>query len=120
MPSPNPTRPYSIPGFRIALVREPGVKLPERPELRSPAEAVPMLAEYIGETDREVFAVALLTVRHRVIGLHTVSVGCLTASLVHPRLCAAEHKRGYVAAEVMWRRRPKACGKPASGSTDAT
>ena len=85
MPTPNPTRPYTIPGFRIALVREPGVKLAERPELRSPAEAAPMLAQYIGETDREVFAVALLTVRHRVLGLHTVSVGCLTASLVHPR-----------------------------------
>ena len=85
MPSPNPTRPYSIPGFRIALVREPGVKLAERPQLRVPAEAAPLLAQYFGETDREVFAVALLTIRHRVIGLHTVSVGCLTSSLVHPR-----------------------------------
>jgi DNA repair protein RadC len=85
MPSPNPTRSYSIPGFRIALVREPGVKLAERPQLRVPAEAAPLLAQYIGETDREVFAVALLTIRHRVLGLHTVSVGCLTSSLVHPR-----------------------------------
>jgi len=85
MPIPKPTRPYTIPGFRIALVREPGVKLAERPELRSAAEAVPILAQFIGETDREVFAVALLTVRHRLLGLHTVSVGCLTSSLVHPR-----------------------------------
>jgi DNA repair protein RadC len=85
MPSPNPTRPYTIPGFRIALVREPGVKLAERPQIRVAAEAAPLLAQYIGETDREVFAVALLTVRHRVLGLHTVSVGCLTSSLVHPR-----------------------------------
>jgi DNA repair protein RadC len=85
MPSPNPTRPYSIPGFRIALVREPGVKLAERPQIRVAAEAAPLLAQYIGEADREVFAVALLTVRHRVLGLHTVSVGCLTSSLVHPR-----------------------------------
>ena len=59
--------------------------LAARPELRSAAEAAPILAQYIGETDREVFAVALLTVRHRVLGVHTVSVGCLTASLVHPR-----------------------------------
>ena len=44
-----------------------------------------MLAQYIGETDREVFVIAMLTVRHRVLGLHTVSVGCLTSSLVHPR-----------------------------------
>ena len=85
MPSPKLTRPYSVPGFRIALVREPGVKLTERPQLRVPAEAAPLLAQYIGETDREVFAVALLTIRHRVLGLHTVSVGCLTSSLVHPR-----------------------------------
>jgi DNA repair protein RadC len=85
MPTPNPTRPYTIPGFRIALVREPGVKLAERPQLRDARAAAPMLAEYIGEADREVFVVAFLTVRHRVLGLHTVSVGCLTSAVVHPR-----------------------------------
>ena len=85
MPTPNPTRPYSIPGFRIALVREPGVRLAGRPQARVPAEAAAMLAQYIGEVDREVFVIAMLTIRHRVIGLHTVSVGCLTSSLVHPR-----------------------------------
>jgi hypothetical protein len=79
MPRPNPTRPYSFPGFRVALVREPGVTLAERPSLQTPAEAARVLAQYIGERDREVFVVALLTVRH------TVSVGCLASSLVHPR-----------------------------------
>jgi DNA repair protein RadC len=85
MPNHNPTRPYDIPGFRIALVREPGVKLAERPQIRLAADAGPLLAQYIGDTDREVFVVAMLTVRHRVLGFHTVSVGCLTSSLVHPR-----------------------------------
>jgi DNA repair protein RadC len=85
MPTANPTRPYTIPGFRIALVREPGVQLAERPQLRDPRTAAPLLAQYIGEADREVFVAALLTVRHRLLGLHTVSVGCLTSSLVHPR-----------------------------------
>jgi DNA repair protein RadC len=107
MPSPNPTRPYTIPGFRIALVREPGVTLSSKPEVRTPAAAAPMLAQYIGETDREMFVIAMLTVRHRVLGLHTVSVGCLTSSLVHPRLCCARHKVHYVAAAVMLRPRPK-------------
>ena len=102
MPTVIPTRPYSIPGFRIALVREPGVKLAERPQLREAASAARVLAEYIGEADREVFVVALLTIRHRLLGLHTVSVGSLSSSLVHPRLCAATHKRAYVAAAVMW------------------
>ena len=58
MPTPNPTRPYSIPGFRIALVREPGVKLAARPQIRVPGEAAPMLAQYIGEADCEVFVIA--------------------------------------------------------------
>ena len=85
MPTTSPTRAYTIPGFRIALVREPGVKLAQRPQVRIPGEAAPMLAQYIGEADREVFVVAMLTIRHRVLGLNTVSVGCLTSSLVHPR-----------------------------------
>ena len=85
MPTQNPTRPYSIPGFRISLTREPGVTLAERPSMQAPAQAAPILKQYIGDIDREVFVLAMLTVRHRVLGLHTVSVGCLTASLVHPR-----------------------------------
>lgn len=75
-------RTYEIPGLRISLVREPGA---ERPVLRTPGEAAPLLARYIGESDREQFVIALLTVRHRLIGFNTVSVGCLTSSLVHPR-----------------------------------
>jgi len=120
MPSPNPTRPYAIPGFRIALVRDPGVNLAERPQIRLAADAAPLLAQYIGDTDREVLVVAMLSVRQRVVGFHTVSVGCLTSSLVHPRLCWAEHKRGYVAATVMWRSRSNAMSKLALRSTDAT
>ena len=86
MPRLNPSRPYTIPGFRISLVREPGVKLTERPSMQSPSEAAPILRDYIGDLDREVFVVAMLTTRHRILGLHTVSVGCLTASLVHPAM----------------------------------
>jgi DNA repair protein RadC len=76
---------YRIPGFRISIVREPGVKLAEKPQMNTPAVAAGIFRDYIGEVDRETFVVALLTVRHRVIALHTVSVGCLTSSLVHPR-----------------------------------
>jgi DNA repair protein RadC len=82
MPNLTSTRLYTIPGFRIELVREPGVKLTERPRLQHAAACAPILAQYIGETDREVFVAALLTIRHRLLGLHTVSVGCLTGALV--------------------------------------
>jgi DNA repair protein RadC len=35
--------------------------------------------------DREQFVVVLLNAKHRPIGAHVVSVGSLTASIVHPR-----------------------------------
>ena len=68
MPRKDPTRPYEIPGFRICLVREPGVALAEKPELRTPAAAARIVAKYIGDADREQFVVSLLTVRHRLLG----------------------------------------------------
>lgn len=76
---------YTIPGFRISLIREPGVTLSGHPSMASPKEAAPVFSTYITDTDREVFVMAMLTIRHRVIGLTTVSVGCLTSSVVHPR-----------------------------------
>ena len=36
-------------------------------------------------SDREIFAVMLLNTKNRVIGINVVSVGSLTASVVHPR-----------------------------------
>jgi hypothetical protein len=36
-----------------------------------------------------------LSTKHRVIAHHEVSRGTLDSTLVHPRLCWAEHKRGW-------------------------
>ncbi len=112
MSRPNPTRPYNVPGFRVALVREPGVKLAERPSLKRPAEAARVLAEYVGEIDREVFVIALLTIRHRLIGVHTVSVGCLTSSLVHPREVMKPAILASAACLVLAHNDPSGCPEP--------
>lgn len=71
--------------------RPPRFLRPERPQLNTPSYAAPVLAQYIGEQDRETFAVAMLTVRQRLIGLHTVSVGCLTSAreVFKPAILAA-------------------------------
>ena len=44
-----------------------------------------MLATYLGGVDREHFVVCMLDQKNHVIGIHTVSMGSLTASIVHPR-----------------------------------
>ena len=44
-----------------------------------------LLHTYLAGTDREHFVVFFVDQKNRVIGVHTVSIGSLTASVVHPR-----------------------------------
>src|SRR5262249_53990234 len=75
-------RQKSVPVYRVMLVRE--VRMPyEEPQLRSSADAGRMLATYLADVDREHFVVLLLDQKNRCLGIHTVSRGSLTASIVH-------------------------------------
>lgn len=60
--------------------------------------------ERLAAETREEFYGVLLDNKHRKVRDVLLSVGSLTASIVHPRLCAAPHKRGYVARPLMLRR----------------
>ena len=72
----------SVPVLRV--IRDKSLKLSEM-VTRAPSDAVKVLSEWIGDEDREYFAVMLFDTRHRAIGVHVVSVGSLSASIVHPR-----------------------------------
>jgi DNA repair protein RadC len=73
-----------IPIYKVTLVREG--KLPcYNQRIRSSAIASTILHNYLDGVDREHFVVLLLDQKNQVIGIHTVSVGSLTASIVHPR-----------------------------------
>ena len=101
------TRPYVIPIYKVTLVRETQLSAP-REGLRNAAQAAALVRRYLGAVDREHFLVVLLTRKNAVIGINTVSVGSLTASVVHPRetfkpailanaaaiLCAHNHPSG--------------------------
>jgi DNA repair protein RadC len=79
------SRVYSIPGVSVSLVREEGLRLASRPQMKAPREAARLLMQYIGYRDRETFVVALLSVRHRILAFNTVSIGCATQTVVHAR-----------------------------------
>ena len=84
------------------VVREPGQPSPRT--LSSPLAVVELAKDLVlaADDDKEHFLVVLLNAQNHYL-LHTeVSVGTQSASLVHPRLCVAAHKRGYVAVAVMW------------------
>ena len=74
----------SVPIYRVTLVREGKMPTYES-RIRSSANASTILQTYLADVDREHFVVLLLNQKNRVIGVHTVSVGSLTASIVHPR-----------------------------------
>ena len=71
-------------------------------DLGSPRETASALMTALQDQPGEVFAILCLSTKLRVIAYHEVSRGTLDATLVQPRLCSAQHKRGYVAAVVMW------------------
>jgi DNA repair protein RadC len=88
--------------------------------LTDAASSERVIRDYLVGADREHAIVLLLDNKNKIIGINTVSVGTLTASLVHPRevykpaivsnaanvifshnLCAATHKLCYVERRVM-------------------
>ena len=75
---------YRIPIYQVKLVRD-GSQASERKKVDCAATAARILQQYLDGADREHFVVLLLDTQNQVIGIHTVTVGTLDASLVHPR-----------------------------------
>ena len=67
---------------RVVLDRTPVTT--RLPRLKSAAEVAREFA-VLTRLDREAFVSILLDLKNRVLGVHVVSVGSLSASLVHPR-----------------------------------
>lgn len=75
---------YQVPIYRINLVRENGIKV-DRPQLKGSSCASEVFQRYLEDTDRENFVILMLDRKNKMIGINTVSIGSLTASIVHPR-----------------------------------
>jgi DNA repair protein RadC len=74
-----------VPVYRVTLVREAGIGEPPTTPVRKSTEAAKVLRPLFEKLDREQFVVLLLDAQHKPIGMHIVSIGSLTASIVHPR-----------------------------------
>src|SRR5438876_10976752 len=74
----------SVPIVRVTLVREGRVPCYNQ-QIRSAVDASTLLHTYLADVDSENFVVIMLNQKNKVIGVNTVSVGSLTASVVHPR-----------------------------------
>ena len=81
---PSKPKQAKIPIYRVTLVREGKMPTYES-RIRSSANAYSVLQEFLSDTDREHFVILMLDQKNQVIGINTVSIGSLTASVVHPR-----------------------------------
>ena len=76
------THQQGIPIYRVTLVKE---RTAHYGKMGSSHDAVAILGQYLEGTDREHFVVLLLDRKNKIIGINTVSIGSLTASICHPR-----------------------------------
>jgi DNA repair protein RadC len=106
-----------LPIFRVELAHDGAMTAP-RPQLRSSADAADLLRRYLGPVDREHFVIILLNRKNRMTGIHTVSVGSLTASVVHPREVFKVAILGNAASVVLGHNHPS--GDPQPSQEDRT
>jgi DNA repair protein RadC len=81
-----PTLPsrYRVKVLNYYVVREP-TSTAQRPRASSPEDVAALARQLIPDDDREHFGVLLLDSQNGVNAYHEVSVGSLSASIVHPR-----------------------------------
>ncbi|MGF9801230.1 JAB domain-containing protein, partial [Brevibacillus agri] len=69
---------------RVKMVREASLLYPQR-RIRMARDVVELFQTFLQETDREQFFLLCLNTKNEPTALHTVSIGSLDASIVHPR-----------------------------------
>jgi len=75
---------YEIPVYKISMIRD-GIQKASVNKIGSPDDVYELVSTYLQGADREHFVVLLLGTKNQVLGVNTVSIGTLNASLVHPR-----------------------------------
>ena len=71
-------------GYGVRVVREPQLPFP-KPTISCPNDALGLLQRQLAFQDREIFCIVILDARNQVLGVNTVSIGSVSASIVHPR-----------------------------------
>ncbi|MGH9891469.1 MAG: JAB domain-containing protein [bacterium] len=75
-----------LPGiYELRIVRERRSEYRPLEHVRTSQDLYRLFRERFEKLDREEFLVVPLDAKHRVLGFSVVSVGSLTASIVHPR-----------------------------------
>src|SRR5262245_54656461 len=91
-----------------------------RRRVDSPADVAQMLLPALRDLDREHFVAVLLTTKNQVIDVVTVSIGSLSASLVHPREVLKPAVQASAAAVVVAHNHPTGNPEPSREDLEFT
>jgi DNA repair protein RadC len=76
---------YRVSRYRLALLREGSVPTAWDKQVRDASDVARLMAPLVSDFSQESFWLILLDGRNRVAGISLISLGSLTAALVHPR-----------------------------------
>ncbi|MBA3611091.1 MAG: DNA repair protein RadC [Rubrobacter sp.] len=102
-------------GKRLGRVRNPG-----RPVISSPADVDGLLRGRIANLDRENFVAVLLNTKNEVLESPTISVGTLSATLVHPREVFKPAIRASAASVILVHNHPSGKVEPSREDREVT
>lgn len=72
------------PIYKVMLVHDSNVEV-DKKQIRTPEDAARIVRHYLLGVDREHFVGLYLNSANNLITIHTISIGILNSSLVHPR-----------------------------------
>jgi len=76
--------PDTLPGYSTTRIQQQ-VVAEARPRIHGPADLVALVRDAITDPDREHFFGAYLSTKNHLLALELISLGSLSASIVHPR-----------------------------------
>jgi DNA repair protein RadC len=111
---PDESAPYTVSAIRRRRQRKPA------PRIDGPADIHRALSPLLHDADREHFYVFLLSTKNHVLAVELVSVGSLSASIVHPREVFKPAIVASAAAIVVAHNHPSGIPDPSPEDTEFT
>ncbi|MBI4830185.1 MAG: DNA repair protein RadC [Candidatus Lindowbacteria bacterium] len=92
----------------------------DKEPIKTPRDVHRFMADDMRPLDRETFVILMLNTKNYITKKHTVSVGSLNASVVHPRECFKEAIAAHAAAIILVHNHPSGDAEPSNEDISLT
>jgi DNA repair protein RadC len=109
-----------LPRYRVTLVKEAEATFTSYPRFQNSRDLFESFREEFAALDREYFVTITVDSKNRTIGYHTISIGSLSTSVVHPRECLKAALLDSAAAVIFLHNHPSGDPAPSREDRDCT